>query len=79
MIAWLNDDRRQWAHLRRLMASARQIQFLAIGGPGRNPGAKDVRILSPYRATDRHGARKDGPIIGITYRDSLECLVFRPS
>jgi hypothetical protein len=45
--------------------SASQIQFHTIGGPGRNPGAKEVRILSPHRATDRHGARYDRPIIGI--------------
>jgi len=49
-------------------------KFNAIGGPSRNPSAKKIRVLCPHRAANYHGARQDGPIIGIAYRNSLECL-----
>ena len=44
-----------------------QIQFHAIGGPGRYSGAKEVGIFCPYRTGYRHGTGEHRPVISIAH------------
>lgn len=57
--------------------SPHQIQRHTVGCPRRHARTKKIGILCPYRATYRHGTRKNRPVIGIAHGNLLEGLVLQ--